>query len=305
MRRRAAGWRSSWLAAGCGELLEVQYDPIGDVRPSTLVRRLQQDIANFKATWEPQRKGGYGPVDFQIGELAKAANAMAQDLQTQRGQFTTELEKARVAGSSIIQQLAGRTSRPVQESWRPLSDTLNTLLNEYRGKPAASVYAKEGTPTRTLSPAKPPDDDYDASFKIEQVQKRFETVMKSWRGSAARRTEAPWTKGTGRRAGRIRPASASWPGSGRAGSQRSSRSRGSSWYARTWWAPSCAITRASSRRSSSRNGASLTRGSQCSVTSVLTTRSLMFELIEVTATLAHAARWTSLAPGSPPGASHD
>jgi hypothetical protein len=183
-----------WLAAGCGDVLEVQYDPIGDVRPSTLVRRLQQDIANFKATWEPQRKGGYGPVDFQIGELANAANAMAQDLQTQRGQFTTELEKARVAGSSIIQQLAGRTSRPVQESWRPLRDTLNTLLAEYRGKPAASVYAKEATPTRTLSPAKPPDDDYDASFKIEQVQKRFETVMRSWRGSAARRTETPWTK---------------------------------------------------------------------------------------------------------------
>ena len=195
MRRRAALLASGlWLTAGCGELLEVQYDPIGDVRPSTLVRRLQQDVANFKATWEPQRKGGYGPVDFQIGELAKAANAMAQDLQTERGQFTTELEKARVAGSSIIQQLTGRASRPVQESWRPVRDTLNTLLAEYRGKPPASVYAKEATPTRTLSPAKPPEDGYDASFRIEQVQKRFETVMKSWRASAARRTATPWTK---------------------------------------------------------------------------------------------------------------
>jgi hypothetical protein len=183
-----------WLAAGCADLLELQYDPIGDVRPSTLVRRLQQDVENFKSTWEPQREGGYGPVDFQIGELARAANAMAQDLQTQRGQFTTELEKARVAGSSIIQQLAGRTSRPVQESWRPVRDTLNTLLAEYRGKPPASVYAKEATPTRTLSPAKPAEDGYDASFKIEQVQQRFGTVMKSWRDSAARRTAVPWTK---------------------------------------------------------------------------------------------------------------
>ena len=26
------------------------------------------------------------------------------------------------------------------------------------------------------------------------MQKRFETVMRSWRGSAARRTETPWTK---------------------------------------------------------------------------------------------------------------
>ena len=68
-----------WLAAGCADMLELQYDPIGDVRPSTLVNRLQQDVANFKATWEPQRKGGYGPVDYQIGELAKAANAMEED----------------------------------------------------------------------------------------------------------------------------------------------------------------------------------------------------------------------------------
>jgi hypothetical protein len=183
-----------WLAAACGDVLEVQRDPGGDVRPSTLVRRLQQDVANFKSAWEPRRQGGYGPVDFQIGELAEAANAMAQDLQTQRGRFAAELEKARVAGSSIVQQLARGTSRPVQESWRTLRDTLNTLLTEYRGKAAAAVYAAEARATRTLSPAKPPDDDYDASFKIEQVQKRFETMMKSWRGSAARRTDAPWTK---------------------------------------------------------------------------------------------------------------
>ena len=157
MRRRAALLALAlWLAAGCGELLEVQYDPVGDVRPSTLVRRLQQDVANFKSTWEPQRKGGYGPVDFQIGELAKAANAMAQDLQTQKGQFTAELEKARAAGSSLVQQLGGRTSRPVQESWRPLRETLNTLLTEYRGKAATAVYAMEATPTRTISPAKSP-----------------------------------------------------------------------------------------------------------------------------------------------------
>jgi hypothetical protein len=175
-------------------MLELQYDPVGDVRPSTLVDRLQQDVANFKATWEPQRKGGYGPVDYQISELAGAANAMAEDLQTQRGRFAAELEKARVAGSSIVQQLAGGTSKPVQESWRPLRDTLNTLLTEYRGKAAAAVYAVEATSTRTLSPAKSPDDDYDASFKIEEIQKRFEAVMKSWRGSTARRTEAPWTK---------------------------------------------------------------------------------------------------------------
>jgi hypothetical protein len=183
-----------WLAAGCGDVLELQYDPVGDVRPSTLVRRLQQDVASFKSAWEPRRQGGYGPVDFQIGELAAAANAMAEDLRTQRGRFPGELEKARVAGASIIQQLAGGTSRPVQESWRPLRDTLNTLLTQYRGKAAAAVYAVEARATRTLSPAKLPDDGYDASFRIGEVQKRFETVMKSWRGSAARRTDAPWTR---------------------------------------------------------------------------------------------------------------
>jgi hypothetical protein len=194
--RRPAAWLvpALWLAAGCGDVLEVQYDPVANVRPSTLVRRLQQDVANFKSAWEPQRRGGYGPVDFQIGELAEAANAMAEDLQTQRGRFPNELEKARVAGASIVQQLARGTSRPVQEGWRPLRDTLNTLLTEYRGKAAASVYAVEARATRTLVPARPPEDDYDASFKIEQVRKRFETVMKSWRGSAARRTDAPWTR---------------------------------------------------------------------------------------------------------------
>jgi hypothetical protein len=165
-----------------------------DVRPSALVRRLQQDVASFKSAWEPQRRGGYGPVDFQIGELAEAANAMAEDLQTQRGRFTTELEKARVAGSSIAQRLAGRASGSIQESWRPLRDTLSTLVTEYRGKAAASVYAVEARAARTLPAAKPQDDDYDASFRIEQVQKRFETVMRSWRGSAARRTDAPWTR---------------------------------------------------------------------------------------------------------------
>jgi hypothetical protein len=183
-----------WLAAGCGDALEVQRDPAANIRPSTLVRRLQQDVANFKSAWERRRQGGYGPVDFQIGELAEAANAMAEDLQTQRGRFPGELEKARVAGSSIVRQLDGGTSEPIQESWRPLRDTLNTLVTEYRGKAAASVYAVEARAARTLPAAKPPDDDYDASFRIEQVQKRFETVMRSWRGSSARRTDAPWTR---------------------------------------------------------------------------------------------------------------
>ena len=169
MRRSVATLAQAfWLVgAGCGDGLEVQYDRVADVRPSTLVRRLQQDVASFKSTWEPQRQGGYGPVDFQIGELSEAANAMAEDLQTQRGRFTTELEKARIAGSSIVQQLAGGTSRPVQESWRPLRDTLNTLLTEYRGKAAAAVYAVEARAARTLSPTKPPEDGYDASFRIE------------------------------------------------------------------------------------------------------------------------------------------
>ena len=182
------------LAAGCGDLLEVQYDPIGDVRPSTLVERLQQDVANFKSTWEPQRKGGYGPVDYQIGELAKAANAMEEDLRTQGGRFTTELEKAHSAGFAIVQQLAGRTSKRVQESWQPLRQTLNTLVSEYRGVNAAAVYAKEATPKQTLSPVKPPPDDHDESFKVEQVQTRFGTVMKSWEGAPARRAGAPWAK---------------------------------------------------------------------------------------------------------------
>jgi hypothetical protein len=197
VRRRAALLAPLvWLAAaGCGDLLEVQYDPIGDVRPSTLVRRLQQDAANFKSTWEPQRKGGYGPVDYQLGELTKAANAMVQDLQTKGGRFTAELEKAQAAGFAIVQQLGGRTSKSVQESWRPLRETLNTLLTEYRGKPAEAVYAREATPTRTLSPVKAqPEDDYDKSFEIEQVQNRFGSVMKSWEGSTARRAASSWAK---------------------------------------------------------------------------------------------------------------
>ncbi len=195
MRRRAALLVAAlWLAAGCADMLEVQYDPIGDVRPSTLVDRLRQDVANFKSTWEPQRKGGYGPVDYQIGELAKAADAMAQDLRTQGGRFTAELEKANSAGFAIVQQLAGRTSKAVQESWQPLRRTLNTLVSEYRGVGAAAVYSKEAVPKQTLSPVKTPPDDYDASFRVDQVQTRFATVMKSWEGAPARRAGASWAK---------------------------------------------------------------------------------------------------------------
>ena len=155
MRRRVALVAPLlWLATGCGDVLEVQYDPIGDVRPSTLVDRLQQDVANFKATWEPQRKGGYGPVDYQIGELAKAADAMEQDLRTQGGRFTAELEKASSAGLVIVQLLGGRTTRPVQESWQPLRRTLNTLVSEYRGVSPAAVYSRETVPKQTLTPLK-------------------------------------------------------------------------------------------------------------------------------------------------------
>jgi hypothetical protein len=195
MRRRAALLVPVlWLAAGCGDVLELQYDPIGDVRPSTLVDRLQQEVADFKATWEPQRKGGYGPVDYQIGELAKAADAMEEDLRTRGGRFTTELEKAHSAGFVIVQQLAGRTSKPVQESWQPLRRTLNTLVSEYRGVSSTAVYSKEAVPKQTLSPIKPPPDDYDASSRVEQVQTRFGAVMKSWESAPARRAGAPWTK---------------------------------------------------------------------------------------------------------------
>ena len=140
-----------WLAAGCADMLELQYDPVGDVRPSTLVSRLQQDVANFKSTWEPQRKGGYGPVDFQIGELAKAANAMEEDLRTKGGRFVIELEKAYSAGSTIVQLLAGRTTPAVQSRWQPLRETLNTLATEYRRVDPTAVYAKEAVPTKTLS----------------------------------------------------------------------------------------------------------------------------------------------------------
>jgi hypothetical protein len=183
-----------WVAAGCADLLEVEYDPVGDVRPSTLVDRLQQDVANFKATWEPQRKGGYGPVDFQIGELAKAADAMEQDLRTKGGRFSAELEKAASAGLVIVQLLGGRTTRSVQGSWQPVRQTLNTLVSEYRGVSPATVYSREAVPKQTISPIKSPPDDFDASFEIDQVQTRFGTAMKSWEGSPARRAGTPWAK---------------------------------------------------------------------------------------------------------------
>jgi hypothetical protein len=197
MRQRAALLVSVlWLAAGCADLreaFEVQYDPVGDVRPSTLVDRLQQNVADFKWTWQVQRKGGYGPVDYQISLLEKAADAMEEDLRTQGGAFRAELEKAYGAGSQIVGLLGGRTGKGVQERWRPLRETLNTLVSNYRGADAGVVYAREATPGQTLG-TKPPPDDYDVSFEIEQVQKRFGTVMKSWEGAPARRSEAAWVK---------------------------------------------------------------------------------------------------------------
>jgi hypothetical protein len=185
-----------WLAAGCADLREafdVQYDPIGDVRPSMLVGRLRQNVADFKWTWQVQRKGGFGPVDYQISLLEKAADAMEEDLAAKAGRFPQELQKAYDAGSQIVGLLAGRTSREVQEKWRPLRTTLNTLASEYRGADSAAIYAREATPRQTLG-TKRPRDDYDASFEIEQVQKRFGAVMKSWEGAAARRTEGTWAR---------------------------------------------------------------------------------------------------------------
>lgn len=197
MRRRAALLVPLLLfAAGCADLREafvVQYDPVGDVRPSTLVDRLRQNVADFKWTWQVQRKGGFGPVDYQISLLEKAADAMEEDLRTQGGAFRSELEKAYSAGYQIVSLLGGRTSKAVQERWRPLRETLNTLVSNYRGVDAAAVYAREATPRQTLG-NKPPPDDYDVSFEIEQVQKRFGTVMKSWEGTPARRSEASWVK---------------------------------------------------------------------------------------------------------------
>jgi hypothetical protein len=197
MRRRAALLAPVlWFAAGCADLreaFEVQYDPIGDVRPSVLVDRLRQNVADFKWTWQVQRKGGFGPVDHQIAQLEKAADAMAEDLRTQAGAFRGELERAYSAGPQIVGLLGGRTSAAVQERWRPLRTTLNTLVSEYRGAASAAVYAREATPSQAMG-AKSPRDDYDASFEIEQVQERFGTVMKSWEGAAARRTQATWAK---------------------------------------------------------------------------------------------------------------
>ena len=196
MRRRAALLVAAlWLAAGCADMLEVQYDPIGDVRPSTLVDRLRQDVANFKSTWEPQRKGGYGPVDYQIGELAKAADAMAQDLRTQGGHFTAELEKANSAGFVIVQQLAGRTSKAVQESWQPAtSDAQHAGVRVPRASAPRPSTRRKPFPSRRCRRVKTPPDDYDASFRVDQVQTRFGTVMKSWESAPARRTGAAWAK---------------------------------------------------------------------------------------------------------------
>ena len=60
---------------------------------------------------------------------------------------------------------------------------------------------KEAIPKQTLSPVKTPPDDYDASFRIEQVQTRFETVMKSWEG--ARRRVGPGALGEDARDGEL------------------------------------------------------------------------------------------------------
>jgi hypothetical protein len=79
---------------------------------------------------------------------------MEQDLRTQEGRFTAELEKASSAGMNLVQLLGGRTTRPVQESWQPLRRTLNTLVSEYRGVNPATVYSREAVPKQTLTPAK-------------------------------------------------------------------------------------------------------------------------------------------------------
>jgi len=184
------------LAAGCADLLEVQVDPIGDRRPSTLVRRLRAQTDALKDTYRQQRKGGYGPIDFFIDELIKSGESMDQDLAHQGGRFNTPLARARDAGINLDPLIQGRSqvSPAVQQRWWAVRDTLRHLLQEFSALGIPGIYEQEATPTRTIPVVSDRSDGYDATFAADQVQTGFARAMKAWETAPARKTAGAWAK---------------------------------------------------------------------------------------------------------------
>lgn len=196
LRRLGALVAAVCLTAGCADLLEVQVDPIGDRRPSTLVQRLRDQTETVKDAYRQQRRGGYGPIDYFIDELLKSGEAMDGDLRSQGGQFATHMARARDAGINLdpLMHDRGRVSPAVQQRWGAVRDTLTSLLREFSGLGVPGIYEQEATPTRTIPLVKDTSDGYDATFAADQVQTGFARTMKAWEAAPARRAGAAWAR---------------------------------------------------------------------------------------------------------------
>lgn len=136
------------IAAGCGDILELQYDPLGDRRPSLLVRRVREEAEALKDTYRQERRGGYGPVDFQVDEIIAGARAMEQDLTARGARFGEHLARARQARWRVdpLMQDRARVSPRVREQWRTLRRVLDELAGEFDRHGTQGIYDREAAP---------------------------------------------------------------------------------------------------------------------------------------------------------------
>ena len=120
------------LSAGCADLIELQYDPLGDRRPSTMVQQLRNELEGLKDAYRNERKGGYGPIDFNLGELARAADGMDEDLRRKGGAFGTHVAKAQEATGTLDPLFArARMSPNVHGRWGTVRATLRNIVTEF------------------------------------------------------------------------------------------------------------------------------------------------------------------------------
>lgn len=183
------------LAAGCADLLEVQVDPVGDRRPSTMVRRLREQTAGLKDAYRQQRRGGYGPIDYFLDEIEKGGEALDEDVRRQGGQLGIHLARVRDAAVNLDPSMRdrGKVSPGVQHRWQVLRAHIADLVNEWVGLGVAGVYQQEAVPTRTV-PLLPEGDGYDATFAAGNVQTGFAKAMKAWEAAPARRAGTAWAR---------------------------------------------------------------------------------------------------------------
>ena len=116
--------RHAWLAvtlalsAGCADLIEVQYDLLGDRRPSTMVQQLRDQLEGLKDAYRRERRAVTGPSTSTSGSWPRPpTHGRAR---AGRGRLGTHVRKAQEATATLDPLFArARISLDVHGRWEP------------------------------------------------------------------------------------------------------------------------------------------------------------------------------------------